>query len=116
MQEETKLEHRIKESEQGIADMHMAMERVGNIRLLNATTKPLGIEVLDYLGPAKFSLGRNVLCEMCGERVYSAQQAYEFRLLSAAWGPRYGYMHKGCFLKIIDVTIDNPPKNGGYFQ
>lgn len=103
----------IGEMAQNIADVHLDLERIAHIRLLNATLRPLGIEVLDYLGPAKFSLSRNVRCEMCGERVYSAQQAYEFRLLSVAWGPRYGYIHKGCFLKIVDETIDNPPKKGG---
>ncbi len=115
MERITEQDH-IREMAQGIADLRLDLERVGNIRLLNATTKPLGIEVLDYLGPAKFSLGHHIRCEMCCDRVYTSQQAYELRILSATWGPRYGYMHKGCFLKIIDITIDNPPKNGGYFQ
>jgi len=68
-----------------------------NTSLLGVALRPCGLEVLSYEGLARYEPGRTCQCELCGELVDVSDMGYEFRLYSRAWGPRYGYVHKGCF-------------------
>ena len=90
-------EREIELMRQDILDMRLSQMRAENVTVLNEVFRPYGVEILSYMGPAKFSLMQHIRCEICEERVYTTQQAYELRMLSQAWGPRYGYLHRGCF-------------------
>ena len=71
--------------EKDIVDLKLAQERIDTIATLNEFFKPLGAEVLSYMGPAKYSLMCHIHCESCGEMGAPLQQAYDIRMLSTTW-------------------------------
>lgn len=89
--------HCIEELQEDMEDLRLAHAAIANTTRLNEILRPHGVEVLEYEGPARYELGRPLRCEICGEPIDVTHLAYELRLMSAAWGPRFGYLHQQCF-------------------
>lgn len=83
---------------QGELDMlRRSQDRLRDIARLQFVLGVHGLEVLDYDGPAFYDLEDVVQCEICGDLVGEDDKAYELRVSSRAFGPRFGYLHKECF-------------------
>ncbi|MBI0582460.1 MAG: hypothetical protein JET69_05530 [Methanomassiliicoccales archaeon] len=80
--------------------LRRSQDRLRDIAHLQFVLGVHGLEVLDYEGPAFYELGRVAQCEICGELVNEDDKAYELRVRSRAFGPRFGYLHKECFEEV----------------
>jgi hypothetical protein len=87
----------INELRNDLEELRFSQDRMMYVSRLRAAMAGRGVDVLWYEGPARYELDREVECELCNEPLSVLEVGYELWLSSEAWGPRYGYVHKGCF-------------------